>query len=57
MVLLKNGSYNPIRGNKVIEYAKNFLDKTFPLIKESWKDTSKISIDNTLLKNKNIALR
>ncbi len=47
----KNGSYNPIRGNKVIEYAKNFLDKTFPLIKESWKDTSKISIDNTLLKN------
>ena len=48
----KNGSYNPIRGNKVIEYAKNFLDKTFPLIKESWKDTSKISIDNTLLKNK-----
>jgi len=48
----KNGSYNPIRGNKVIEYVKNFLDKTFPLIKESWKDTSKISIDNTLLKNK-----
>ena len=34
----KSGSYNPIRGNKVIEYAKNFLDKTFPLINGSWKD-------------------
>ena len=27
----KNVSYNPKRGEKVIEYAKNFLDKTFPL--------------------------
>ena len=48
----KTTSYNSVRGNKVIEYAKNFLDKTFPLIKESWKDKSKISIDNILLKNK-----
>ena len=48
----KNASYNPIRGNRVIEYAKNFLDKTFPLIKEGWKDISKISIDNILLKNR-----
>jgi len=48
----KSGSYNPIRGNKVIEYAKNFLDRTFPLINESWKNISKISIDSLLLKNK-----
>ena len=41
-----------IRGNKVIEYAKNFLDKTFPLTNGSWKDISKISVDNLSLKNK-----
>ena len=48
----KSGSYNPIRGSKVIEYAKNFLDKTFPLTNGSWKDISKISIDNVSLLNK-----
>ena len=49
----KTDSYNPVRGNKVIEYAKSFLDKTFPLKSESWKDISKISIDGLLLRNKN----
>jgi malate synthase len=48
----KTISYNPIRGNKVIEYAKKFLDKTFPLTNESWKDLSKVSLDNISLKNK-----
>jgi len=48
----KSGSYNLIRGNKVIEYAKKFLDKTFPLINKSWKDISKISVVDILLKNK-----
>jgi len=48
----KNNSYNPIRGNKVIEYAKNFLDKTFPLTNGSWKNISKISVINIPLKNK-----
>ena len=48
----KSGSYNPVRGNKVIEYAKNFLDKIFPLTDRSWKDISKISLNNILLKNK-----
>ena len=48
----KTGSYNPVRGNKVIEYARNFLDKNFPLINESWKNISKISLDNILLENK-----
>ena len=33
----KNSSYNPERGTKVIEYAKNFLDKTFPLNNGNWK--------------------
>ena len=48
----RNSSYNPVRGNKVIEYAKNFLDKTFPLINGSWKDILKISVYNLMLKNK-----
>ena len=48
----KSGSYNPIRGTKVIEYAKKFLDKTFPLTNESWKNISKISLDSLSLKSK-----
>ena len=47
----KNSTYNPVRGDKVIEYAKNFLDKTFPLIDGSWKNISKISPDDISLKN------
>ncbi len=31
-------TYNPIRGQKVIEYGRNFLDKNVPLEKGSWKD-------------------
>ena len=49
----KNGPYNPERGKKVIEYAKNFLDKNFPLSDNSWKNISKISVDGLILKNKN----
>ena len=48
----KSDSYNSARGNKVIEYAKKFLDKTFPLTDGSWKDISKISVNNILLKDK-----
>ena len=28
---IREGGYNPIRGNRVIAFAKNFLDETFPL--------------------------
>ena len=38
----KKDSYNPERGKKVIEYVKNFLDKTFPINNDSWKNISKI---------------
>jgi malate synthase len=48
----KSDSYNPSRGNKVIEYAKKFLDRNFSLTNGSWNDVSKISLDNILLKNK-----
>jgi|TARA_B110000259_G_scaffold78205_1_gene91679 malate synthase len=49
---IKTDSYNPIRGNKVIEYAKNFLDKIFPLTIGSWKNIAKISVGSLSLKNK-----
>ena len=48
----KSRLYNPKRGKKVIEYVKEFLDKTFPFENNSWKNISKISIDNINLKNK-----
>ena len=38
----RNRSYNPVRGKKVIEYAKVFLDKNFTLNNNSWKNISKI---------------
>jgi malate synthase len=49
----KSSSYNPERGNKVIEYAKKFLDKNFPLNNDSWQNISKVSVKNLDLKNKN----
>jgi len=35
-------TYNPVRGKKVIEYVRNFLDKHVPLKKESWKNLANI---------------
>jgi len=52
-VSAKSGSYSPERGKKVVEYAKDFLDKTFPLNNNNWKNISKISVNNFNLKNKN----
>jgi len=52
----RGGKYNYIRGEKVIEYARNFLDKNVPLKKESWKNILEIPkvINNQLnLKLKN----
>jgi malate synthase len=39
---VRGKTYNPIRGQKVIEYGRNFLDKFFPLKNESWKDILEI---------------
>ena len=34
----KVGGYNPVRGDKVIDFAKNFLDETVPLEQGSFND-------------------
>jgi len=38
----RGNKYNPKRGKKVIEYARNFLDENVPLFKGSWKDISEV---------------
>jgi len=46
----KTSSYNPIRGKKVVNYAKNFLDKNFPLTNGSHNDVVSYKIvDNALI--------
>ena len=48
---LKGKTYNPIRGKKVIEYARGLLDKFIPLEVKSWKDLNKIpEVKNNKLK-------
>ena len=43
------GAYNPVRGDKVIAFAKNFLDEHFPLSHGSYNDVSSFSlVDNSL---------
>ena len=34
----KVGGYNPVRGDRVIDFAKNFLDETIPLKQGSFRD-------------------
>lgn len=40
----KQSSYNPARGEQVISYAREFLDRTIPLIEGSHKDAVKYTI-------------
>jgi malate synthase len=54
---LKGKTYNPIRGKKVIEYARTILDKYVPLKNNSWRNLNiipniKNNILNFELKNK-----
>ena len=42
-------SYNSQRANRVVNYVRNFLDESFPLSNSSWKNISKILIDNDKL--------
>jgi len=36
--------YDPLRGQEVIRYGRNFLDKYFPIDSLSWKDLTSLSI-------------
>lgn len=40
----KGSSYNRVRGDKVIAYARNFLDEAVPLADGSWADIERIEI-------------
>ena len=44
------GAYNPIRGDKVIEFAKNFLDENFSLNSASYSDAISFSVKDGQLK-------
>ncbi|WP_139851641.1 malate synthase G [Acinetobacter pullicarnis] len=45
----KGKGYNPARGAKVIAFAKNFLNETFPLAQGSHADVSKYAVDGNQL--------
>jgi malate synthase len=45
----KTGAYNPIRGAKVVAYARNFLDQSTPLAKGSHKDSVAYSVNGNQL--------
>ena len=45
----KGKSYNPIRGQHVVNYCREFLDKYFPLEKGSHKDTVSYVINDNFL--------
>ncbi|MDB5084387.1 MAG: malate synthase [Bacilli bacterium] len=42
----RDGAYNPVRGKKVIDYAKHFLDQTSPLTESTHQDVVNYSIVN-----------
>ena len=42
----KGTSYNRVRGDKVIAYARSFLDKAVPLATGAWSDATGIKIDD-----------
>ena len=46
----KSGPYNPIRGDKVIEFSKNFLDEAVPLSSVSYSEVTGFSVENGVLK-------
>ncbi|MGV0813041.1 malate synthase G [Mycolicibacterium boenickei] len=42
----KGTGYNQVRGDKVIAYARNFLDEAVPLAAGSWSDATGLKIDD-----------
>jgi malate synthase len=46
----KGSSYNKVRGDKVIAYARKFLDEAVPLESGSWVDATGLSVEDGQLK-------
>ncbi|OBJ00495.1 malate synthase G [Mycobacterium sp. 1482292.6] len=46
----KGSSYNKVRGDKVIAYARKFLDEAVPLESGSWADATGLSVEDGQLK-------
>ncbi|OBH48135.1 malate synthase G [Mycobacterium mantenii] len=46
----KGTSYNKVRGDKVIAYARKFLDEAVPLESGSWADAAGLSVEDGQLK-------
>ena len=46
----RGGAYNPVRGDKVIEFSKTFLNQTVPLSKGSYQDITSFQIIEGSLK-------
>lgn len=46
----KGSSYNKVRGDKVIVYARKFLDEAVPLESGSWADATGLSVEDGRLK-------
>ena len=45
----RSGPYNSIRGDKVIEFSKSFLDNSAPLVSGNYKDVTGFKIHNGML--------
>jgi len=40
----RRGGYNPMRGQRVIDFARRFLDQAFPLAEGSWQEVSGLKV-------------
>lgn len=51
----KGKSYNPARGQKVIEWARSFLNDSVPLANGAWEDVRSFAVEdgNVIIKNSN----
>jgi malate synthase len=46
----KGNAYNPVRGARVIAWARNFLDQAVPLASGKWADVSRVTVEGAVLK-------